>query len=127
MRILLIEPDSILGAVYAEYLEVAGYTVARVYDAQQAIYAADEFQPELVILELQLVAHSGVAFIQEFRSYHDWLHIPIIIHSLIQPQQLALYQDSLAKLGVEATLYKPQTTLANLVRAIEQTGVPQNA
>ena len=85
MHILLIEPDKLLGQTYSQMLQQAGHALSTVATAQQAIFAADEHRPDLVLLELQLVSHSGIEFLYEFRSYPDWQSIPVMIVSHVPP------------------------------------------
>lgn len=115
-RILLIEPDYILAKTYYEALTRAGHQVTPAAGAQAALIAADRTRPELVILELQLIEHSGVEFLYEFRSYPDWQHIPVLIHTQVPPAEFndnrTLLND---QLNVAGYLYKPQTSLRGLV------------
>jgi DNA-binding response OmpR family regulator len=119
MHILLIEPDTILAQLYIQALENAGHTVSFVRSADAAIHTADRKIPDVVVLEIQLTSHSGVAFLQEFRSYSDWLDIPVLLHTLIPPASLQHFQKALDEMGVVARLYKPQTTLRQLVNAVD--------
>ena len=116
-ELLLIEPDRQLGKLYSAALQNAGHTVRWGVAAQQGIRLADKQLPHMVILELQLVAHGGIEFLYEFCSYADWSMTPIIIHSLVPPSEFAAMRDVLRQLGVADYLYKPQTTLRQLVRA----------
>lgn len=117
-HVLLVEPDVVLARTYVAALRTKGYTVQHVASAQAAITQADAQTPDVVIVELQLAAHSGAAFLYEFRSYTDWLHVPIIVQTVIPPDQLQIVAESLQELGVVACLYKPQTTLQKMVRAV---------
>jgi DNA-binding response OmpR family regulator len=129
MHILLIEPDRVLATTYARALAAAGHQVQAAATAQQAISAADSRRPDLVLLELQLVEHSGIEFLYEFRSYPDWQTIPLIIHSQVPPAEFSdSWQLLHAELGVRGYLYKPQTSLRRLLRAVtEQTGAAATA
>lgn len=118
MKILLIEPDKKLATTYTAYLESHGHTIHSATHAQAGILAADKTTPDLVILELQLVAHSGIEFLHEFRSYADWQNIPVIIHSHVPPQEFAASEAMLRRLGVRAYHYKPRTTLATLLLSV---------
>jgi CheY-like chemotaxis protein len=118
-HILLIEPNPVLAATYSATLRYAGYSVAAAHGAQAAIDSADHLRPDAVVLELQLPRHGGVEFLYEFRSYGEWANIPVVIQSGINPQRLAAVQGTLRDdLGVAACLYKPQTTLQQLLRQI---------
>lgn len=118
-NILLIEPNPILARTYEQALQHAGHQVFSVTSAQAAIEAADEHTPDAVVLELQLPVHGGVEFLYEFRSYDEWQQIPIVLHTYTPAQTIAPLQDALqGMLGVRAFLYKPQTSLQQLVQTV---------
>jgi DNA-binding response OmpR family regulator len=121
MRILLIEPDRVLADTYRQALQSAGHHISVALTAQAAISAADAGRPDLVLLELQLVEHSGIEFLYEFRSYPDWQGIPVIIHSQVPVDEFNGSQSILqGQLGVSDYLYKPHTSLRQLLRRIDQ-------
>ncbi|HEX3568113.1 MAG TPA: response regulator [Candidatus Saccharimonadales bacterium] len=119
-RILLIEPDAVLAKLYAEALRRAGYTVDRAAEAQSAVNTADTETPDVVVLELQLVAHSGIEFLYEFRSYTEWQNVPVIVHSHVPPSEFEGTDLLQKELGITTYLYKPQTTLAELVSSVRR-------
>ncbi len=119
MRILLIEPDKVLAKTYQQSLASAGHEVVIAHGAQPAITAADGQQPDLVILELQLIEHSGIEFLYEFRSYDDWQATPVLILSQIPPGEFSASWPLLkGELGVNHYFYKPHTTLRQLLGAV---------
>jgi twitching motility two-component system response regulator PilH len=121
MHIILIEPDRLLARTYKQALEGAGHTVIVSETAQGGIHAADQQTPELVIVEMQLVSHSGIEFLYEFRSYGDWQHIPAIVLSQVPPAEFIDSWDLLQhELGVQKYLYKPITKLEKLLRVISE-------
>lgn len=118
-NILLIEPDRILADIYYQILRRAGHKVTVCSSAQAAIMTADQAKPDIVILELQLVGHSGIEFLYEFHSYADWQNIPIIIHTNVPPSEFAGSRHLLMnELGVKTYLYKPQTNLQKLLHSV---------
>ncbi|HVC36597.1 MAG TPA: response regulator [Candidatus Dormibacteraeota bacterium] len=120
-QILIIEPDHILAGLYRQSLEMAGHKVQICAGAQSAIFCVDEFLPDIVILELQLVGHSGLEFLYEFRSYAEWQTIPTIIMTNVPPDEFAgCWQLLTNQLGVAAYHYKPHTSLKTLARSVEQ-------
>lgn len=123
MHILLIEPDTILAQLYIQAFENAEHSVSYVMSAESAIHIADRKKPDIVVLEMQLASHSGVAFLQEFRSYADWLPIPVILHTVVPPGELADFKTALQEMGVIEQLYKPRTTLRQLVSVLESSAV----
>lgn len=120
-NILLIEPNRVLGRTYHQALTDAGHKVQTCATAQSAIIAADDINPDVVILELQLVVHSGAEFLYEFRSYPDWQNVPVLIHSQVPPNQFNdTFQATCQQLGVSDYLYKPITSLQALLAAVQQ-------
>lgn len=120
-NILLIEPDRILAEIYRESLESDGHVVSVCAGAQSAVLAADKTKPDLVILELQLVEHSGIEFLYEFRSYPDWQNIPVLIHSQVPPAEFNDNFELLKnELNVINFLYKPATNLKKLIESVNE-------
>lgn len=117
-QILIIEPDAVLSNVYTQVFANLGHSVKVCRNAQQGVHASDESLPALIILELQLIGHSGIEFLYELRSYADWKDIPVIILSYVPPQEFAASNQLLKKtLGVAEYFYKPQTSLHSLLDA----------
>jgi DNA-binding response OmpR family regulator len=119
-RILLIEPDQVLAEVYRQALQAEGHSVVLSTSAQAAVMVADDHQPDLVIIELQLVEHSGIEFLYEFRSYPDWQNIAVIIHSQVPPGEFAANWPLIkAEFNIATYLYKPLTSLRELSEAVD--------
>lgn len=117
-ELLLIEPDRLLAATYYQALHGAGHQVTIAGTAQAAILAADRITPGLVVLELQLVEHSGIEFLYEFRSYPEWQKIPVIIQTQVPVTEFTDNWRLLTEeLGVRDYLYKPHTSLRRLTMA----------
>lgn len=120
MNILLIEPDARLAAIYTQAFTNAGHGLRHAGSAQVAVHIADEFTPDVAVLELQLVGHNGIEFIYEFRSYAEWKEIPIVLLTMVAPHSLGITNDLLGQLGIVDILYKPATNLQQLVRAVTE-------
>lgn len=119
--VLLVEPDQVLGDIYAKALRAKGYRVVHVTGAQDAVMAADDSCPDIVICELQLVGHSGIEFLYEFRSYTDWQSVPVIVLTSVPPIEFNGSRNGLKdQLGVDSFLYKPATSVTQLLRTIDE-------
>ena len=119
-QILLIEPDRQIARIYHDILTKHGHVVRICATAQGGVYCADEFRPDLVLLELQLVAHSGIEFLYEFRSYPDWSDVPVVVHTQVPAGEFAGSWKLLREqLGVVQYLYKPLTSLKKLVSTVQ--------
>lgn len=117
--ILIIEPSRDLAAVLAKALKRKGFAPAIAHSAQEAIETADKTNPQLVIMELIIPMHNGLEFIHEFRSYAEWLDIPIIIYSQLAPSELGISEKMLGEMGITKHFYKPTTSLSELAEAVE--------
>jgi DNA-binding response OmpR family regulator len=118
--ILLIEPDIRLARTYALALQSAGHSVRTAATGQAAVCLADELRPDVVVLELQLVAHSGIEFLYEFRSYTDWHDVPVLVVSHVPPAEFEASHKLLhGRLGVSDYHYKPRLTLRTLQAAVD--------
>lgn len=119
MKVLLLEPDKVLANTYRQALQSQGHQVTMCASAQAAIFAADELKPDVVVVELQLVGHSGLEFLYEFRSYEDWRAIPVIIQTNVPAGEFSDSWDLLSEeLGVSAYHYKPLTSLKSLFSSV---------
>lgn len=112
-RVLVIEPDKELSSILGKYLE-RSFDVALCTESQSAISAADTLKPDVVVLELALPEHNGLAFLHEFRTYTDWIDVPVLIYSHIPLENTGLSEAEWRKQGVEAYMYKPTTGLSAL-------------
>jgi DNA-binding response OmpR family regulator len=124
-HILLLEPNTLLAKTYTQALRHAGHSVDRVTGAQAAVDAADKKRPDIVISELYLPQHSGIEFLHEFRSYAEWIKIPVILNTALTSAQIEPVIGALQRdLGIREILYKPRTTLHDLVRVAREYTTP---
>lgn len=115
MNILIIEPDKGLGKIYSQALEMVGHDVSHAQSGQQAIMMADAETPDLILIEWQMSEFNGIAFLQEFRSYHEWKDVPVALLTYAHPSQYVEEQEILLRdYGISRWLYKPQTSLEQL-------------
>ncbi len=119
-QVLLIEPDRRLAQLYQRALEAEGHDVAWRREAQSAIHAIDECDPDIIILELHLVRHNGVEFLYEMRSYPEWDRLPVLLHTMVPPQHPGLGRAYWSQLGIVDYLYKPQTSLKRLIGQVNR-------
>jgi len=125
VNILVVESDKILGETIKSALEAFGYNVAWKRSAQTALDALDETVPDLIILEMQLGMHNGIEFLYEIASYPEWQDIPVIVHTINSKAQDKIFSASLEQLKVKVVLYKPRTSTAQMVKAVNNLLLPK--
>lgn len=119
-HILLVEPDRVLSNTYEEILKRAGLSVAKAVSAAGAVSLCEDQIPDLIVLELQLHGHSGVELLHELRSYPEWQHIPVLLHTYVPKQKLNKFEAAFKTMGIAGYAYKPTTSLSQFVRLIEE-------
>ena len=126
-QVLLLEPDFQLGAMYQQALTAGGHRVIWHRTAQEALHDVDRSAVDVVITELQLALHNGIEFLYEFRSYHEWKNIPVLVLSQVSPEQTGIGRALWDHIKIAAYHYKPRTKLRDLVEAVDKVLAPQSA
>ncbi|MGH7903997.1 MAG: response regulator [Candidatus Dormibacteraceae bacterium] len=69
-RILIVEDEVALSGLIRSHLETEGHTACQAFDGRQALAAADEMLPELVVLDWMLPELDGLAVCRQLRTRH---------------------------------------------------------
>ncbi len=64
--ILVVDDEAKLVSVVKGYLEQAGYRVATAANGREALFAARDHQPDLIILDMMMPVMDGLAFMREY-------------------------------------------------------------
>ncbi|MFQ5872565.1 MAG: response regulator [Dehalococcoidia bacterium] len=75
-RILVVDDEQMVTEVVERYLRLEGYEVAAVGDGAEAIRVAQEWEPDLVVLDLMLPVVDGVEVCRQLRQDSQ---VPIIM------------------------------------------------
>lgn len=78
-RILIVDDDSRIRALLAEWLKESGYEPVEASTGQEAIRAIKLNPPDLVLLDLVLPESTGIAITQALKSEESLYRIPVII------------------------------------------------
>lgn len=115
-KILLVEDDDGLAAVYQTRLEAEGFTIKRVPNGEDALAAAVEFHPDLILLDAMMPKVSGFDVLDILRNTPETANVRIIMLT-------ALSQDTdkerAESLGVDEYLVKSQVVIADVVERIK--------
>ncbi|WP_299490220.1 sigma-54 dependent transcriptional regulator [uncultured Shewanella sp.] len=74
---LLIEDSMSLGALYTEYLKAEGARVTHVNYGSDALHELEQWQPDLLVLDIQLPDMSGMDILTHVREQYE--HITVIM------------------------------------------------
>lgn len=115
-KILLVEDDDGLANVYKTRLETEGFTVRRVQNGEDALAAAIEFKPDLIVLDVMMPKVSGFDVLDILRNTPETANIKVVMLT-------ALSQDSdkqkAEQLGADDYMVKSQVVIADVVERIK--------
>jgi DNA-binding response OmpR family regulator len=115
-KILLVEDDDALANVYLSRLQAEGFDVRHVSNGEDALAAAKEQHPDLVLLDVMMPKVSGFDVLDILRNTPETANLKIVMLT-------ALSQDSDKKraegLGVDDYLVKSQVVISDVVDRIK--------
>jgi two-component system phosphate regulon response regulator PhoB len=115
-KLLLVEDDDALAAVYVSRLQAEGFNVQRVPNGEDALATALDFRPDLILLDAMMPKVSGFDVLDILRNTPETTNIHIIMLT-------ALSQESdiqrAKALGVDEYLVKSQVVIADVVERIK--------
>lgn len=115
-KLLLVEDDAALAAVYKSRLELEGLEVKEVNNGEQALSAALEFHPDLVLLDAMMPKISGFDVLDILRNTAETANLKIImLTALSQPKD----RERAEALGVDDYLVKSQVVIGDVVARVK--------
>lgn len=115
-KVLLVEDDNNLAGVYTTRLEAEGFDVKRVPNGEDALAAAIEYKPDLILLDVMMPKVSGFDVLDILRNTPETANVKIVMLT-------ALGQDAdqqrAKDLGVDDYLVKSQVVIADVVEKIK--------
>ena len=114
-KILLVEDDTALSSVYHARLELEGFDVRDVTDGENALSAAMEYKPDLILLDAMMPKISGFDVLDILRNTPETSNTRIImLTALSQPKD----KERAEQLGVDDYLVKSQVVIGDVVERI---------
>jgi CheY-like chemotaxis protein len=115
-KILLVEDDTALAAVYRSRLELEGFEIREVNNGEEALSAAIEFKPDLILLDAMMPKISGFDVLDILRNTPDTTNIRVImLTALSQPKD----KERAEALGVDDYLVKSQVVIGDVVERVK--------
>lgn len=81
MRVLLVDDNPVVIAVYRSGLSMAGFSVDTASDGQAALDRAASVTPEAIVLDMMLPVVDGVEVLRRVRADPILQHVPVIVFS----------------------------------------------
>lgn len=115
-RILLVEDDEALSQVYGARLELEGFEVKHVADGENALSAAVEFKPDLILLDAMMPKITGFDVLDILRNTPETANINVIMLTALSQ---AKDKERAQELGVDEYLVKSQVVIGDVVERIK--------
>lgn len=115
-KILLVEDDAALAAVYQSRLELEGFEIKHVANGEEALSAAVEFKPDLIVLDVMMPKINGFDVLDILRNTPETTNVHVImLTALSQPKD----KERAEELGADDYLVKSQVVISDVVARIK--------
>ena len=115
-KVLLVEDDDNMAAVYATRLEAEGFDVRRVANGEEALAAALEFKPDITLLDVMMPKVSGFDVLDILRNTPETANMRIIMLTALSQES---DKQRAQELGVDDYMVKSQVVIADVVERIK--------
>lgn len=114
-KILLVEDDASLAAVYRARLELEGFDIKEVHNGEDVLSAAVSYRPDLILLDVMMPKISGFDVLDILRNTPDTTNVRVImLTALSQPKD----KERAEKLGADDYLVKSQVVISDVVERV---------
>ena len=115
-KMLLVEDDMALSAVYRSRLEIEGFDVREANNGEDALSATVEYRPDLILLDVMMPKISGFDVLDILRNTPETANVRIImLTALSQPKD----KERAESLGVDDYLVKSQVVIGDVVARVK--------
>lgn len=80
-HILIVEDERTLNEAYQTILRTAGYEVTTAYNGEEALRAAAEREPDLILLDLRMPHMDGLGFLRAYNLRQAHPNVKVVIFS----------------------------------------------
>ena len=115
-KILLVEDDDALANVYMMRLKAEGFDIKRVANGEDALAAAKEQKPDLVLLDAMMPKVSGFDVLDILRNTPETANLKIIMLTALSQET---DKQRAQGLGVDDYLVKSQVVISDVVDRIK--------
>lgn len=116
-KLLLVEDDRQLSAMYAQKFKKAGFSVSMTTDGQTGAQMAIEGGYDLVVLDLMLPGLSGVEVLELIRSNLSTAKLPVIVYTNAADDK---NKQKCLSYGADEFILKIDSTPDSLVKTINK-------
>ena len=117
-RVLVVDDDPVILELVRGWLEEAGYAVEVRESALGTTQQVATEQPDVVLLDVMMPALSGGELAQLIRRHHRTSLASVILHSSLEPEELAALVQKTGALGALAKTSDGERFVAEFDRLV---------
>lgn len=115
-KILLVEDDVALAAVYKSRLELEDFDTREVHNGEEALTAAKEYKPDLILLDAMMPKISGFDVLDILRNTDETKDVKVIMLTALSQAKDKERADAL---GANDYLVKSQVVIGDVVDRVK--------
>lgn len=117
MKILIVEDETTLSGVLSDKFEKEGHKTKIVDTGTEVLAVAQEFKPDLILLDLLLPEKSGLEVLKELKETEELKGIPVVVASNLDDDENI---KKALKLGAVDYFVKSQHPINEIVEKVEK-------
>jgi two-component system, cell cycle response regulator DivK len=114
--ILIVEDNDLNMKLFHDLLEIRGYKILQAVDGMEGLRLARQHRPDLILMDIQLPAVSGLVVAKSIKEDDNLKAIPIIA---VTAFAMKGDEDKIREAGCEAYIAKPIST-PDFLKTVEQ-------
>ncbi|MBS7346091.1 MAG: response regulator [Candidatus Sacchiramonaceae bacterium] len=115
-KILLVEDDEVLASVYRARLELEGFNIREVHNGEEALTAALDYRPDLILLDAMMPKISGFDVLDILRNTPETMNLRVVMLTALSQDKDRQRAESL---GVDDYLVKSQVVIGDVVSRVK--------
>ena len=121
-KVLIVEDNLSIASMYEFKLKLDGYEVMHAPDGKHGLRLSEEFQPDLILLDIRMPEMNGDDMLEQLRSKEWGGPIRIVILTNISKDEAP---QKLRFLNVDRYIVKAHHTPAQVVKIVEEILAPK--
>lgn len=116
-KVLIVEDDKFLSELISTKLDKEGFNIALAGDGETGLKKAEEFKPEIILLDIMLPGMDGFEVLEKLKANAELKKIPVIILSNFGQESKV---ERGLQLGAVDYLVKANFTTGEIVAKIKE-------
>ncbi|RYF29268.1 MAG: response regulator [Chloroflexi bacterium] len=123
-KILIVEDEVTLSEAYHTLLKQAKYDVTVAHDGKDALKKVEQFDPDLILLDLRMPILDGVGFLKEYDLKGKHPNVKVIVFSNYDMQEEI---DEAYRLGADRYILKAWASPREILNLVKDALDPSQA